>query len=81
MNATTPDLWSESSIRAMDKDNYLFPMSVQLSPKRRWLEQHGLHTRRRDDGKWECVLFWTTAIWREVTRRRSALPISASGIR
>lgn len=51
--------WSISSIQALDRmqsDDFLFPMPVVLSPRRAWLERHGLSLTKRADGKWECFL-------------------------
>lgn len=34
----------------------LFPEARSLSPRRAWLERHGLVLRRQAGGRWECWL-------------------------
>lgn len=36
-------------------DDFLFPMPVVLSPRRAWLQKHGLTLTRLKNNKWACA--------------------------
>ncbi len=45
-----------SSPRKTGMSNLLFDLPESLSPKMKWLRQHGLILRKLENGQWECAL-------------------------